>query len=244
MLFTIKEIQDSWKITPKGVIHVGAHEGEEAAFYELNKWLPVLWIEAQPNLSNDLREKLNGKHHVVVNAAIWESDDSEINLNITSNGASSSLLELGTHKNHYPEIQLQSEIKVKTTRLDTLLNQISPGFEHDVLNLDIQGAEFEAIKSLGMFVNKFLMVYTEVNKEELYINCKLIGDMDKLLEENGFKRVATRWVLGKGWGDAIYIHNKVKAKSVVSVYKMKLNTLKFYVVSLWAMSKLSISKLI
>ena len=46
-------------------------------------------------------------------------------------------------------------------------------------------------------------VYAEVNFEELYEGTRLVGDIDALLAEFGFSRVATHDT-GYGFGEAIY----------------------------------------
>jgi hypothetical protein len=50
------------------------------------------------------------------------------------------------------------------------------------------------------------IIYSEVNTSHLYKDCKLIGDIDSLLEPFGFIRVVTK-MTEHGWGDAIYIKN-------------------------------------
>jgi len=36
------------KIKRNGIIHIGAHEGEEAALYDVIGFAKVLWVEADP----------------------------------------------------------------------------------------------------------------------------------------------------------------------------------------------------
>lgn len=43
-------------ISPKNVLHIGAHLGEEAASYEDNGVLKVVWFEANPKLAMELKK--------------------------------------------------------------------------------------------------------------------------------------------------------------------------------------------
>jgi hypothetical protein len=72
----------------------------------------------------------------------------------------------------------------------------------------VQGAELQAIKGMGDLVLAVDAIYSEVNKEELYEGCAVIHEIDEYLKKFNFERVATRWVLGKGWGDALYVNKK------------------------------------
>jgi hypothetical protein len=75
--------------------------------------------------------------------------------------------------------------------------------------VDIQGVELRALKGLGSRITEFNWIYTEVNKSEVYRGCSLVEDLDIYLARQGFKRISTRWEIGKGWGDAIYANEKV-----------------------------------
>lgn len=55
----------------------------------------------------------------------------------------------------------------------------------------------------------FDVIYTEVNTKYLYKNCALINEIDEFLESKNFKRIITK-MTNNGWGDAIYVHNRVK----------------------------------
>jgi FkbM family methyltransferase len=205
MLIQVSELVKVWGLKPRGVLHVGAHRAEEAIAYEEAGWLPVIWVEAQPDLVKSLTRDLNGENHKVLEAAVWDLDGLKKSFYVASNSQSSSLLDFGTHASDYPSVQISDQFDVTTKRLDTLLKDFEiPSF----VNLDIQGVEGRAIISLGTRIEKIDAIYTEVNKWEVYLGCTLIKDLDVLLESMGFSRVAVRWVLGKGWGDALYLRRE------------------------------------
>jgi FkbM family methyltransferase len=199
---SVSELSKYWDIKPKGVLHVGAHLGEEATDYENFGWVPVIWVEAQPNLVKILNAKLDPLKNKVIEAAVWEKNGVPLKLHIASNSQSTSLLNFGSHINSYPDITYVSEIDVSTKRLDSI---IKPDEMPNFINLDIQGVELSAIKSLGPLLDAVDYIYTEVNKVEVYEGCTLVKDLDGYLLAEGFKRATTRWYLREGWGDALYI---------------------------------------
>ena len=91
---------------------------------------------------------------------------------------------------------------MKSVRLDSLLNEND---NFDLINIDVQGVEKEALEGLGSLITKANYIYSEVNKEQVYQNCTIVKDLDLFLNQFGFKRVVTKWVQGAGWGDALYI---------------------------------------
>ena len=215
-----------WNIAPTGVLHVGAHLGEEAADYEKFGWTPVIWVEAQPNLVQKLKSNLDYSNHKVIEAAIWEEDGVHLKLHVASNSQSTSLLNFGTHADSYPDITFVSEIEVITQRLDSI---IEPSEIPNFINLDIQGVELPAIKSLGKLILSVDYIYTEVNKTDVYQGCTLVTDLDDYLLVNGFKRATTRWYLKEGWGDALYI--RIGAGNSINLHQKIMTTFfegKFY----------------
>jgi FkbM family methyltransferase len=237
----VKELIHDWSIKPNGVLHVGAHLGEEAQIYEKYSWTPVQWIEAQPKLAKQLKERTDPAIHKVINAAVWSEDDIQMSFHIASNSQSSSLLDFGTHKEDYPDINYIEEISVSTRRIDSLISiENIPNF----INLDIQGAELRAIKGLGSHLIKVDYIYTEVNRKDVYQNCTKVKELDSFLIDEGFERKITRWYLRQGWGDALYIRKSVaKHRSVVQRLHTFLNQFRFYAGQLASWSKRLLKKI-
>ncbi len=206
MLFKTDSLASIWKVTPSGVLHVGAHKAEESCDYERLNWGHVIWVEAQPDLATELKRKLDPQKNQVINAAIWGESGHVLNFKVSSNTESSSLLEFGTHKDDYPDISMTDSYQVITSTLEDILQKSSA---FDFLNLDIQGVELEALKGLGSHFEKIRWIYTEVNKGEVYKNCAQVSEIDAFLKTKGFKRIATRWVRNQGWGDALYVQENV-----------------------------------
>ena len=164
----------------------------------------IYWLEAMDNKVAEMKKKMPNVqiYHCVVN----DEDDKELELKITNNGQSSSLLDLGSHLKHHPHVWVVGTKKYKTTRLDTFIKKNNIPVENlNFLNLDIQGMELKAMKSMGDHINKFDYIYTEVNTEHVYKNCALLKEIDEYLSKYGFKRVTIKMCGNYGWGDAFYI---------------------------------------
>ena len=96
--------------------------------------------------------------------------------------------------------------KMKTTKLETFIkNNKIPIEKLNFLNLDIQGKELDALKSMGNYIQYIDYIYTEVNTEKVYENCGLLSEIDLFLSEKGFKRIACQMWGNCGWGDAFYM---------------------------------------
>jgi hypothetical protein len=225
MLLSFRELKYLWKIHPNGVLHVGAHEAEESEAYTKYKWLPVTWIEAQPRLIDFLEKKLDPKVNTIIGAAIWNEPGLKKQLHITTNSQSTSLLKLGTHEENYPDIKVSEVIEVTTARLDGLINK---GKFPSFLNLDIQGVELQALQSLGESIDEIDAIYTEVNKEEVYLNCANFEEIRNFLNVTGFEVATVRWVPGKGWGDALFLRTSNFKNIRLKRFVSKLLSLKFY----------------
>jgi FkbM family methyltransferase len=163
----------------------------------------IIWVEANPTLvENNLKID---KTRIIKNFICCDTDNGTSKLNITNNGQSSSIFELELHKKYHPSIQYISNVEVNNRRIDTMykLDNILDNFAN-FLNIDIQGAELLALKGMGNLLNNFDYLYLEVNKNYLYKNCALVGEIDEYLKSFNFKRVETSWT-NYEWGDALYI---------------------------------------
>jgi FkbM family methyltransferase len=220
------DLSKHWNIFPSGVLHVGAHVAEEKALYVEANWGPVIWVEAQPELAADLNLKFSGTTDQVICATIWDKNDVDLTLKISSNSGSTSLLDFGTHQDSYPQISFISEINVVTSRLDKILDSRSlPNF----LNLDIQGVELQALRSLGDLITQLNFVYVEINTKEVYQGCTKLVELDEFLKVNGFRRIITRRYFRHGWGEAMYVRNQIDTKRLKSIFARTSNAIQFYI---------------
>lgn len=225
MLIPISELLQDFNIKPKRILHVGAHLAEESKDYAEYFRAPVIWVEAQPKLCKKLKQSLDIALNTVIEACVLDENDLAVTLNITSNSQSTSILHFGTHANTYPDVRVTESVIVRTKRLDLLLN----GKEvPDFINLDIQGVELKAIMSLGVLIDQVKVIYTEVNKSHVYVECNLIQDIDAYLKKYGFRRIATRWKRRSGWGDALYVNQKIPRRNLIQYIRSYIRLLQFY----------------
>ncbi len=207
MLITISEIIPFIK-NIKGIIHIGAHECEERESYikELNiNDDKTLWFEANMTKVIEMKNKIPNLN--LYQICLSDEDDKEVIFKVTNNYQSSSILNLKTHLIHHPYIYTIEEIKMKTKKMSTFINENNIDMNNfNFLNLDIQGAELMALKGFEEYLEKIDYIYTEVNIEELYENCALLHQIDEYLMKFGFVRILCK-MTGFRWGDAFYIKN-------------------------------------
>jgi len=190
-----------------GAFHVGAYECEEMDFYHILGLSPsnVVWIDAIPEKVEEARNR--GMPNVF-HALVTDKDDDENIFNISNNGQSSSVLELGTHLQEHPHIYYENQILLKSITIDTFFKRTNMDVsKYNFWNFDIQGAELMALKGARESIPYAKAIYLEVNEKELYKNCGLIHEIDEFLLQYHFKRVLTN-ITQFGWGDALYIIDK------------------------------------
>ena len=207
MMPNIKAQLQKAGIKVRGIIHIGAHEGEEFEMYNSMGASHILFIEANPDLAEQLQKKVAGQQGVIVaSCAITDGKTSTTTLHITSMNQSSSILPLKEHKTIYPEIVETHSIVVPAKTLDALINSL--GLDptmFNFLNIDIQGAELLALHGAKLSLPHIEAINTEINFRELYAGCALAHELDAYLADFGFIRESTHCPYDPSWGDAFYI---------------------------------------
>lgn len=207
VLITPLSLEHLWGVHPNMVLHVGAHRGEELESYENLGWGAggVFWIEAQSDVAEELRLRLEdlglSRRHRVIQARVWSVDDERMNFKITNNGESSSLLDMGSHSSSYPEVRVTHEVEMTTISLDTLF---TPEDQFDLVVLDIQGTELQALQGFSKHLEKVSWILAEINTGSLYRGCASWSEVDAYLANYGF--VCVDWEMtAADWGDALWI---------------------------------------
>lgn len=209
MLISVEELTHFFGVHPNGVLHVGAHNAEEAIDYSNHKWGSVIWVEMLPEKYEALRVRFaNDAHNLVLHAACWDIDGARLPIFRANNDQSSSLLSPERHLIDYPSISFVKGAEITTSRLDSILPAT---WQFDFINLDIQGAELRALRGLGERLANVRWAYLEVNTLRMYRDCALIGEIDMFMESMGFARVATH-MASHGWGDALYVNARKMPK--------------------------------
>lgn len=202
MLIKFKNLMKKYKLNVNGILHIGAHECEEENDYRDFNIKNIIWLEAIQEKVDMFKDK--NIYQIVVDI----EDNKDIIFNITNNYQSSSIFELKEHLIHHPSIHVTEKRKLKTKRIDTFYKENNIPIDYaNFVNLDIQGNELNAIKSMGDIISHVDYIYTEVNTDYLYKDIDLLDNIDEYLKKNGFKRVECKMTKFK-WGDAFYIREK------------------------------------
>jgi FkbM family methyltransferase len=201
MLIPLHYIVQKYNINLKGVLHVGAYECEELSDYE--KYISrsnILWVEGLPDKVQLSKQRFPG---ILIEEAVVSDCNDIVTFHRSNNGQSSSILELGLHKEFHPQVWYNDSFVAETKMLkDIICNYAIP---FNFINLDIQGAELKALKGIEEYLHKIDYIYTEVNSDYVYEGCALIGEIDEYLQMFGLIRVETKWCGDYRWGDAFYI---------------------------------------
>ena len=201
-------------IIPRGVIHIGAHEGHEIEVYRKMGAQSMLFIEANPIVFERLkRNVVRIPNTQAVNYAISDQNGT-VTLHVTSMDQASSILRLKLHKEIAPDIKETCQVTVQSRTLDTLLQELKlvPS-DYNILNMDIQGAELLALKGATNTLKHIQAINTEVEYKELYEGAALIDQLDEFLDYHGFERVATTTPYHPSWGDAFYMRKSGMSRS-------------------------------
>ena len=125
MLISLRLLQMLMQIESKGVLHVGAHRGQEALLYEklgFQRNSPTIWVEAEEGHCQFLTTNLNQEHNNVLCAVVSNKDGEEVNFHCATNDQASSMLPLKNVSIYYPEITVARTSKRITQRLDSILS--------------------------------------------------------------------------------------------------------------------------
>jgi len=202
MMLSFEKMVRDYKLDIRGVIHIGAHHGQEYEAYAKQGIKNMVFFE--PVLSNFLKllENMKGKHVTMYNTALGnEEGEKEMFIETANQGQSCSILEPGTHLKSYPNIKFDKKETINMHKLDNVF------FDRDLfnmINIDVQGYELEVFKGAVNTLETIDIIYSEVNFEEVYKGCVLVEDLDKFLKKFGFIRILTS-VHPRAWGDALYL---------------------------------------
>jgi len=208
MLISLDSLVEKYGIQFRGILHVGAHECQELTTYETYiDRSKILWVEAMQHLVILNRKRFPGVR--IEHAVVSDTEETVMFNQSCEDGQSSSILELGIHKELHPWIYYDHSYPVDTVLLRNILCKYQD-ISFNFLNLDIQGAELRVLKGMEEYLSSVDYIYSEVNSDYIYQDCALISEMDEFLEKHGFKRVETSWNNSqpdntRNWGDAFYI---------------------------------------
>jgi FkbM family methyltransferase len=201
MLLDLINLKNKYDLKINGVVHIGAHFGEEYPIYEKLKIKNLIFFEPLSSNYRELQKNVGSKAKIFNMALGNVEGEIEMFVESANKGQSSSILEPKLHLEQYPHIVFNQREKVKITKLDNFISELT---NINFINIDVQGYELEVFKGALVFLKNVDYIMTEVNNAEVYQNCAKVDELDNFLSEYGFKRVETTWD-GRTWGDAFYI---------------------------------------
>jgi len=206
LLMDFNKIFRKYNLNITGIIHIGAHYGDELNDYINNGVQDIILFEPLSNNFDRLRENcvdLNANIQAY-NVALGSKDGTATMYLSDNDTQSSSILKPKTHIEEMPWIHFEGTEEVEVKTLD--------GYDIkgcNFINIDVQGYEMEVFRGGKKTLEGIDYIYSEVNKAELYEGCAQIGELDSFLGEYGFERVETYWPEDwYNWGDALYIKKK------------------------------------
>lgn len=202
----LEKLVQKYQVNIKGLIHVGAHYGQEYEIYQKLGIANLILFEPLSQNFEILKTHVGEKVKLVQKALGNENKKVKMYKESANNGMSSSILKPQKHLEQYPEIVFDQEEIVDMVRLDDFLTEKE---NYNFLTIDVQGYELEVLKGSQETLTSISGILTEVNRDELYENCVQVEQLDDFLELYNFHRVETNWE-GGTWGDAFYIKNIMK----------------------------------
>lgn len=201
MLFSLQNLNKKYNLQIKGVIHIGAHVGQEYQSYADLGIKNLMFFEPLSSTFEKLKKNI-GDNAILINTALGNIEgEIEMFTETDNQGQSNSILQPEYHLVQHPSIFFTGKEVVKITKLDNFI-EIKDNF--NFINIDVQGYELEVFKGAEKYLNHIDYIVTEVNRAELYKDCAKVEELDEFLSQYNFRRVETTWD-GFTWGDAFYI---------------------------------------
>ena len=204
MIIEFADILKAYGKPIRGVIHIGAHYGQEYDSYVKHGVKKMIFFEPLEDNYRKLLWKVGEDPNVeTFKMALGnEVGAKKMYVESANKGMSSSVLAPGTHLKMYPHIVFNKREVVHMEKLDNV--EFDRGL-YDMINIDVQGYELEVFKGARKTLESINLVYTEVNTEEVYINCALRSEIDDYLSEWGFVSTLEGFPYDNAWGDVLYI---------------------------------------
>lgn len=202
MIISLKHMINTYSLNIKGVLHIGAHFGQEYKDYLLEGINDMIFFEPVKSTYEQLTKNILQSDRVLTfNVALGnENKEVEMFVETANKGMSSSVLAPELHLKQYPKIKFDKKETVQMCRLDDIVIDRS---KYNFINIDVQGYELEVFKGAVKTLKTIDYIYTEVNFQHLYKDCCLVEELDAFLKKFGFLRILTD-SSNRTWGDALY----------------------------------------
>lgn len=148
----------------------------------------VLAFEPVPERVRTLTDRFGSQDGVSIRQQALGASDEEVTFFINNSPGTSSVLplvreyRLRDHPVAADGYEVRETITVRQSRLDSVLST-----PPDVLKLDIQGYELEALRGCGELLSDCQAIVVEVAFIRYYEDQPLFADIDRFLRDNGFE---------------------------------------------------------
>jgi FkbM family methyltransferase len=204
MLLNLENLVKKHDIKITGVLHIGAHFGEENSVYERLNITNRIFFEPLESNFEVLKKNISEKYQIVKNALGNDTKKIKMYVETANQGQSSSILEPHIHLKQYPHIKFESTEEVEMIKLDDFKFDKK---SYNFINIDVQGYELEVFKGASNVLNSIDYIMCEINRDEVYKNCAKIEELQNFLSTYGFELVEETWD-GYTWGDGFFIKKK------------------------------------
>ena len=208
MLINFANLYQKYNMNISGVLHIGAHYGEEIKDYINYDIKNLVFFEPLSKSLEILEENLSAyanQSNIQIFPYALGNEEKDVEMYVSDHGGMcSSILKPKIVLEQYPGIKFPSKETVKMIKLDDAEIDIA---DYNFMNIDVQGYELEVLKGSKRILKNIDYVYTEINVDEVYEDAPHVDKLDEFLSTYGFSRVETD-LSGTTWGDAFYIKNK------------------------------------
>lgn len=193
----------------KVVFEIGSRDALDAIYLSQRFKTHVHAFECNPD-ALEIAVKNIGKNPNITLApyAVWVETGKLLFYRVPEgNIGASSVFPFNPDAKNYPDILeeglTQEEIIVDAIRLDEYL-KLNDIPSIDLLCMDVQGAAFEVLQSLGDYLSEVKYIITELETHPIYLGEVLYEDVDAYLKENGFERTSSPLNPNGLFGDVLY----------------------------------------
>jgi len=172
------------------IVELGSRDGLDAIWLHKHFNAEVVCWECHPELVEVVKEHIQFFPEVeLVDKAVWsERTTLEFNIVVNGNVGASSVFKAKNEQGR-PQLE-QKTVSVETETLDSWWHTHREGKTIDLLCLDLQGAEIEALKGATSLLPNVKYIITEGCRNPEYEDAPTLEDIRGLLAEYGFQEVA------------------------------------------------------
>lgn len=188
-----------------GVLHIGAHHGQEAEKYN-TYGKSVIWIEGKPSTFKILESNISiYPQQSAILALLGSIDSKQVNFFLTDNDNMSASIYRGK-KNHQFNFKNIGVEQLKVRRLDSIFEDADiRGFDYWIL--DVQGAELDVLRGAGRLIRHAKYLHVEVSTFEIYENQTLFDELERFCESMDLFPVSRP--VGKFHGNILFLRHDI-----------------------------------